>query len=409
MNFTPTNSLNVLLSNDGKQLPVGKLALRERQVWFQYDSSFLSSGIQLSPFHLPLKPGVVRGDPKIFDGLFGVFNDSLPDGWGMLLLDRHMTTLGIHHDSLTVLDRLACVGHKGMGALAYEPDYGTEEHSSEALNLDRLAQESREVLDGNSKAVFEELLSLNGSSQGARPKVMVGVQKDMKGVIHGTDELPKDYEHWLVKFTSSNDPEDSGAIEYAYSLIAKKAGINMPETYLFPAKKGAGYFGVKRFDRDGNKRLHVHTVSGLLHADHRLPSLDYKNILKAGMALTKSMPEVEALFRLAVFNVLAHNRDDHGKNFSFLMQPDGTWQAAPAYDLIFSSGPAGEHSTTVMGEGKAPAVDHLRRLAKEFDIKKTEDIIEQVSSSLADWEKFAIEAGVSPASRNRIAKTINRK
>lgn len=406
MKYTSTTSLKVLLSNDGELLPVGKLAFSERQILFQYDASFLSSGLQISPFHLPLKPEVVRGDPTVFEGLFGVFNDSLPDGWGRLLLDRHMTKLGINHENLTALDRLTYVGHRGMGALVYEPDHGPEKTSSEALSLDRLAQESRDVLDGVPKKVLEELLSLGGSPQGARPKVMVGVKKDKKSIIHGAEDLPKGYDHWLVKFVSSHDPEDNGTIEYAYSLMAKEAGVHMPETYLFPAKKGAGYFGVKRFDREGNKRIHLHTASGLLHADHRIPALDYKDILKAAWVLTKSMTEVEALFRIAVFNVMAHNRDDHSKNFSFLMRPDGTWLAAPAYDLTFSSSPGGEHNTTVMGEGKAPTAEHLLQLAGEFDIKKADSIIEEVSSAVAQWDKFSKEAGVSAESAKRISKTI---
>jgi serine/threonine-protein kinase HipA len=251
-----------------------------------------------------------------------------------------------------------------------------------------------------------ELLSLNGSSAGARPKVMVGVSKNKNEIIHGVDDVPIGYDHWLIKFTSSTDPEDNGVIEYAYSLMAKSVGIYMPETYLFPALKGAGYFGVQRFDRKGNDKIHIHTVSGLLHADHRLPALDYEDILKTAMVLTKSMPEVEAVFRLAVFNILTHNRDDHSKNFAFLMESDGAWTAAPAYDLTFSSGPAGEHSTTVMGEGKSPSRKHLQQLGKKMGIKKTDDIIDQVVAAVSRWKEFADEAGVKKSSRDLINKTI---
>ena len=210
-----------------------------------------------------------------------------------------------------------------------------------------------------------------------------------------------------MKFTSSADPKDIGAVEYAYSLMARAAGVEMMPTYLFPAKRGLGYFGVERFDRQGDLLLHMHTVSGLLHADHRLPSLDYESVLRAGLALTHNIREVEKLFRLAVFNVFAYNRDDHAKNISFLMNADdGLWSAAPAYDLSFSSGPAGEHSTTIMGQGKAPGVEHLRKLAEKFSIDCADAIIDQVHAAIASWSTFADEAGVSKASRVHIGKVL---
>lgn len=409
MKYAPVTSLNVLLTQDNGTIPVGKLALNNRQIWFQYDAAFLGREIELSPYKLPLRPDVVTCEDRVFDGLFGLFNDSLPDGWGRLLLDRHMRSLGIAPESLTPLDRLAYVGQRGMGALVYQPEYVDQKPSSDPLDLDRLAQESRDVLDGAPKQVLEKLLSLGGSPQGARPKVTVGVSHDKKRIIHGIENIPEDYDHWIVKFTTSTDPDDNGTIEYAYSLMAKAAGINMPETYLFPAEKGAGYFGVKRFDRDGNRRRHIHTVGGLLHADHRLPALDYESILKATLALTKSMTEVEAVFRMAAFNVFSHNRDDHSKNFSFLMDDDGTWHTAPAYDLVFSSGPGGEHSTTVMGEGKNPTRHHLQQLGKKLDIKKADEIIDHVADAVADWKKFAAAAGVSMKSIKLIENNIGKK
>jgi len=354
-------SLNVLLSHAAEQIPVGKLALKDRRIWFQYDAGFLGKRLELSPFKLPLKPDVVPCEDRVFEGMFGLFNDSLPDGWGRLLLDRHMRALGIAPETMTVLDRLAYVGKRGMGALLYEPDYAAEGHTENALDLNRLAQDALVVLDGSTNEVIDELLSLNGSSAGARPKIMTGVSKDKKRITHGVGDLADGYEHWLIKFSSRNDMPDCGAVEYAYSLMAKKAGIDIPETFLFPAAEGAGYFGVRRFDRRGNTRVHVHTVSGLLHADHRMPSLDYEAILKTALALTKSVPEAEALFRLAAFNVFAYNRDDHAKNFSFLMDTTGAWQAAPAYDLTFSSGPGGEHSTTVLASAAAGGEDRFEK------------------------------------------------
>jgi serine/threonine-protein kinase HipA len=190
--------------------------------------------------------------------------------------------------------------------------------------------------------------------------------------------------------------------------MARAAGLDMMPTHLFPAKKGAGYFGVERFDRAGDKRLHMHTVSGLLHADHRLPSLDYEQIMRATLALTRNVQELEKILRLAAFNVFAHNRDDHAKNFSFLMDEKGSWRVAPAYDLTFSGGPGGEHSTTVMGEGKRPTKEQLLKLAEKVGIAKplANPIIDEVKDAVQQWPSHAEEAGATKASKKIIADLI---
>jgi len=249
--------------------------------------------------------------------------------------------------------------------------------------------------------VFEELLKLNGSSAGARPKIVAQVSKDRSGIVHGQAKLKRGFEHWMIKFANSQDPRDLGAIEYAYSLMAKDAGVNMPETHLFRTKK-RGYFGVKRFDRHGDRHLHMHSLSGLIHADHRVPTLDYDLLLRVTLVLTKSVVEVEKAYSLGCFNVLAHNRDDHAKNFSFLMNESDAWIFAPAYDLTFSDGPAGEQSTMVMGEGKNPGVKQLVTLGKEHNLKNAPRILATVRKAVARWRDYAAEAGVSPKSTKEI-------
>jgi hypothetical protein len=152
--------------------------------------------------------------------------------------------------------------------------------------------------------------------------------------------------------------------------MAAAAGVEMPQTHLFMSAQQNRFFGIKRFDRVGDQRFHMHSLSGLLHADHRFPSLDYKDILRATFLLTKDMRDVEKAFRLAVFNVFAHNRDDHAKNFSFIMDQEYRWHFSPAYDLTFSSGSSGEHATTIMGEGKRPTIDHLIKLGSSAGLTK---------------------------------------
>lgn len=387
--------------------PVGRLAIRNGIIYFEYDEDFLKSNLEISPIKLPLQRGVVELPRDPFEGLAGVFNDSLPDGWGRLLFDRMLRSEGISPSDISPLDRLAYVGLHGMGALIYEPDQSPES-SNDTIDLDVLANQTEDVLQGDSEEVIAELLALNGSSAGARPKALIGVDTERKNISYGANLLNDGFEPWLVKFPNSLDGKDAGAIEYVYALMAVDAGIQMPDVHLFPSQKGNGYFAVKRFDREGNKRFHMHTVSGLVHSNFRFPSLDYEDLLSLTSVLTKDIREVEKMFRLAVFNVIAHNRDDHAKNFSFLMNEFGEWKLSPAYDLTFSSGPGGEQSTMVMGEGRNITVKHLTKLGREAKLSKEfiENVIEQTSSALSKWSSLSKDFGVSKSNRELISRLI---
>jgi serine/threonine-protein kinase HipA len=402
MAYSPIELLTVYLDARNQRRKVGRLAFKDRQLLFEYDVSFINSGIEISPIKLPLRPGVSVADTTIFDGLFGVFNDSLPDGWGRLLLDRTVEKYGIHRGQLNPLDRLAYVGRHGMGALSYEPELGLQNTDDVPLALDRIAEESAAVLAGENEEVFEELLRLNGSSSGARPKIVAQVSTDKKRIIHGQQELQSGFAHWMIKFPSSQDARDMGAIEYAYSLMAKDAGVEMPETHLFRTKRNK-YFGTKRFDRDGDARIHMHSLGGLIHADHRSPSLDYDTVLRVTLALTRNIQDAERAYALACFNVLAHNRDDHVKNFSFLLNERNEWIFAPAYDLVFSYGPGGEQSMLVMGEGRNPGTAQLQTLGKQHGIKNAPEILAKVERAVANWPRYAELAEVSRKSTKDVA------
>tara|TARA_R110002153_G_scaffold190217_6_gene343045 strand:+ start:1624 stop:2859 length:1236 start_codon:yes stop_codon:yes gene_type:complete len=405
-----TNEIKVSLDFGTKRIAVGRLAMRERKVYFEYERSFIELNLEISPIKLPLQPGLQSFDNTLFEGLPGVFNDSLPDGWGRLLFDRFARTQGILPADITPLDRLAHIGTHGLGALTYEPDFGLIEQN-ESINLDQLSAETQDVLDGESSDVLKNLIALNGSSAGARPKALIGVNQKRDHVIHGVSTLPEGYEPWIVKFSNTQDGIDAGAIEYVYALLAKGAGIDMPDVHLFSAQKGPGYFAIKRFDRVASKRYHMHTACGLLHSDFRTPSLDYEDLLTLTGMLTRDVREVEKAFRLAAFNVLTHNRDDHSKNFSFLMDESGHWKLSPAYDLTFSSGPGGEQSTTVMGEGRNPSVEHLLKLAKESNIKKqkAEDILDEIQSSLEHWTELAKRYAVNNANIKLIQSKLKNR
>ena len=398
------NKLTVFIGTTYKR-KVGTLAVKDRKFYFEYDQEFLETGMELSPYKLPLKAGVQRCDDDTFEGVWGLFADSLPDGWGRLLMDRHLMRLGVDANSLTPLDRLAYVGSYAMGALSYEPERTIESQVDEIM-LDDLAQSSREILTGSSDALLDELLALSGSSAGARPKVLVQMSEDGTEIAHGQKNLKDGFSHWMVKFASFSDSPEAGAIEYAYSLMAKAAGLDVPRTALIEGRRGR-YFAIKRFDRDGDERIHMHSVAGLIHADFRYPTLDYDDLLALAMHLTKNMQEVEKAFRLACFNLATHNRDDHAKNFSFLMDDRGAWRFAPAYDITYSHGPGGEHSTMYLGEGKDPTFEHLLELAKKYGLKNGREIVEQVKEASERWRSFAKVAGVSSSMQEAIATRLS--
>lgn len=389
----------------GDAMRVGRLAMRDRQIYFQYDASFVARGLPLSPFHLGIASHVLGPFDTPFEGLPGVFNDSLPDGWGRLLVDRRARRLGL---ALTPLDRLAIVGRLGIGALTYEPAVKLA-GGKDTVDLDILAAAAAATLAGEAAEVLDRLIVLGGSPQGARPKAMIAWSETEDRMVHGVAEVPPGYRRFLVKFAAPADPKDIGPIELAYARMAQAAGLRMPPARLFRARRGPGYFAAERFDWVGAERLHAHTLGGLLHADHRLPALDYTQVLAVAQRLTRDQQEVLALFRVMVFNVVAHNRDDHAKQFSFLMDRHGAWRAAPAYDLTFSDGINGEHTTTVDGEGRAPGDAEMLRIALKAGIKKPValEIIEATRATIAGWPGWADEAGVTRASAKEIGQAIS--
>ena len=292
------NALQVFY--DGKL--VGTLAMTaDHKAAFQYSEEWIENGFPISPFSLPLKKQVFVPTKDYFDGLFGVFADSLPDNWGRLLLNRLLRAHKQNPDKLTVLDRLAIVGKSGMGALTYYPEkemdkqYGT-------VDLDELAEQCRKILNTEYSDKLDELYRLGGTSGGARPKIMTTM----------------DGAEWIIKFSAHVDGENAGKMEYDYSCCAKQCGITMSETRLFPSEKCEGYFGIKRFDRisdkNGTKRIHMLTAAALLELDFEQPSLDYHSLMKLTKILTRdNEKDMREMFRRMCFNVFAHNRDDHSK------------------------------------------------------------------------------------------------
>jgi serine/threonine-protein kinase HipA len=396
-------TISVYLDQKNTKQKVGTLANKSHKIYFEYEKEFLKTGIELSPYKLPLKSGVHMCNDRVFDGLFGVFADSLPDGWGRLLLDRYLLNKGMQHKEISPLDRLGYIGEFGIGALSYEP-VSEKIAIEDNISLDRLATSSQEIFQGSSEELLDTLLAIGGSSAGARPKAMI--QLDNKNsIIHGSQSLKDGYEHYMVKFPSSLDSKDIGKIEYIYSLMAKDANINIPNTKLLQTDNNS-YFAIQRFDRVGDERVHIHSVAGLSHSDFRVPTVDYDDLLGLTLHLTKDKNEQNRMFRVAVFNLLTHNRDDHAKNFSFLLDSTNRWRLSPAYDLTFSFGPNGEHSTIYLGVGKNPTVNELKNLAKKHDIKESDTIIDEVQSAVSKFKEYAKDFGVAKSVYENIYKSF---
>lgn len=338
---------------------VGRLAETEQQLCaFEYDVSFIKSGFSISPFFLPLQQGVFVAKPTPFNGGFGVFDDSLPDGWGHVVLNRYLNSIGVDPYKLSILQRLALVGKTGRGALEYRPDKSIKAKAG-CPDLDKIAAETEKVLKSQYEGKrIDDLYRYGGSSGGTRPKIFVHL----------------DSGEWLIKFKATLDPNDVGETEFEYSKLARKCGINMPDTHLFEGE----YFGVKRFDRTNDGKVHTISAAGLVHADYRFPSLDYSTLLKVCLNITKNMEEVFALFRLMMFNIIISNRDDHAKNFSF-QYVKHQWKFAPAYDLLPSYGFNGFHTTTINGQGE-PTIKDIMQVARDIGISmaKANMIMEEV-------------------------------
>lgn len=397
--------LLIKLDFDNSPIEVGELIVHESKVYFKYYPSFIDKGLDISPFKLPLVNDIQGAQKEPFDGVFGLFNDSLPDGWGRLLLDRKLSSKGINIFDITPLDRLSYVGKNGIGALTYHPSEKSDS-GNPPVELDIIANEMKVIMEGFDSEILDELYKLGGSSGGARPKIFAGYNSETNHIIHGDRDLPENYEHWIIKFPSSSDPSDIANIEYAYYLMAKDAGIEMSESRLLNGRSGRKYFGTRRFDRPEKRHLHMHSASGLMHDNFRLSNMDYGHLMDCAFRLENHVMAYEKVLRLAIFNVFGNNRDDHSKNFSFLMNKKGEWKFAPAYDLTFSYSTHGHHNTMVSGESKNPGTKHIMELAELFGVKKADKIISDIKAVTSNWKYYAEKAEVGKLSAKRIGDVL---
>ena len=385
---------------------------------FQYAPAFEKGGLELAPFRMRLGsqrrfsfPGLPL---ETFHGLPGLLSDALPDRFGNGLIDEYLSRHGTRVEDITTLQRLLYVGRRAMGALEFEP--ATADTRSPAvltpLDMAHLVEDARQALRGRFNRIAQDILDVGSSAGGARAKAVIGWNRSTGEVVSGQFALPEGYEHWLLKFDVGIDGVLSnsagfGRIEYAHYLMAAAAGVHMNECRLLE-EGGRAHFMTRRFDRQGNRKIHMQTLCGMLHLDFNTPYVHgYEQYLRAVLDLKLDAPSLEQAWLRCAFNMAAVNCDDHTKNLAFIMDETGQWHLAPAYDVCFSHNPAPgkwtrQHQMLVGGKAWGVSAGDLLDLARAFDIRRPADLLEGIIDAIARWPYFADQAGVPTADMERI-------
>jgi len=385
----------------GEDWLLGTLAEDSSKLLFEYSLEALRQQLELSPRHLKLRSAAYGDFPEYLQRLPGFVADALPDGWGLLLMDKLFRQRQINRGPL---ERLAFIGDRAMGALRFAP--ADDQHLPIAdMHLLTLAQESQQLLTGEVTAALLELVVTGGSPQGARPKALVHYDRTSGQV----STLPNSAgSPWLVKFQAQGEHKEVCAIEHLYAHMARLCGLDIPDTQYFDLSPKLAGFGIARFDREGELRVPTHSLAGLLHTDFRMPSVDYTTYLRATRLLARDEREVQKAFARAVFNVIFHNRDDHAKNFAWCLGRDRRWRLAPAFDLTFCEGPRGEHQTDICGEGRKITRWHLLTLAQQGGVDKqfAQAVVDHITDQAGLFKTIAADFPIRKNTLQEIAKLI---
>lgn len=399
---------------------------------FEFDKSFVNSGLDLSPITLPLseasKGRRVFSFPflnfETFKGLPGLLADSLPDKFGNQVIDAWLAQQGRTSQSFNPVDRLCYIGKRGMGALEFEPESGLQVIPSNTLEIEALVEFAKEVLAERTsfktnlkdKKGFSDILQVGSSAGGARAKAIIAYNQKTGEVRSGQIDGLDGFDYWLIKFDGVTnhqlgDPKGYGNIEYAYYLMATAAGITMMESELKIENQRA-HFMTKRFDRQNNQKLHMQTLCGLAHFDYNLPgSYSYEQALMVMRQMQLPYPDMEELYRRMLFNVMARNQDDHTKNISFLMNSEGKWSLSPAYDVTFAFNPSNfwlkAHQMTINGKKENIELNDVLSLAKNVNIKKPQQIIDECREAISKWDEFAEKALIPSTQQKEIKSLFN--
>lgn len=401
--------LNINFCGWGQHWHLGTLAHEGRTLLFEYSDEALRRGVELSPIYLKLRKVAYADFPSAQDNLPGLIADSLPDGWGRILMDRCFQKDGRDLAGISPLDRLAFISDRAMGALVFTPpDELSRDPEYQELRV--LAEGAQAVLAGQDTAILEQLALSGGSPHGARPKVLVQYNTATGQV--STDRTAPGAA-WLVKFQAQGEAKEVCVIEMLYAAMAERCDLDMPATKYFDLTPKLAGFGIERFDRKQGMRVPTLSLAALLDDNFRLPTRDYEVFLKATRALTRDDRQVRKAFERCVFNVVFNNRDDHTKNFAYLMNASMQWELAPCYDLTYNVGVGGEHQMTISGEGRNPGLKHLLALATAVDLPEAwaRQTVERITTVAGTLPTHAKGIGIKPATLTIIKNAIdaNRK
>ena len=416
---------------------IGAVAIEEEAevADFEYAADFIRSDIQVAPLMMPLSSRVFRFPElasRSFNGLPGLLADSLPDTFGNTLINAWLATKGRTPQSFNAVERLCYTGSRGMGALEFSPVIGPKSKSASPVQVDNLVELASDILsnrntlnvsfnDKDKETALRDILRVGTSAGGARAKAIVAWNAQSNEVRSGQVRAGGGFSHWVLKFdgVSGNrdkeleDPQGYGVIEYAYHKMALDAGIAMTECRLLE-ENGRRHFMTRRFDRtDDGEKLHMQSLGALAHFDYnRAGAYSYEQAILVIRELGLPMEDIEQQFRRMTFNIIARNQDDHVKNIAFLMDREGNWSLAPAFDVIYSYQPTGvwtsSHQMTMNGKRDDFMLDDFKSCAKAAVMNRgrAETIIEEVRTVVARWREYADDAGVNPEQREKIQNTL---
>jgi serine/threonine-protein kinase HipA len=402
---------------------IGTILLKDGRVYFEYDKEFKNSKLEISPLKLPLSlEGVyTNNDEHYFEGLAGVFHDSLPDKFGTKVIERYFESKNIPSHELNVVQKLMFVGDKSIGAISYKPSiHKLDNHKQqELIELNSFYENAKKIISGDAIDVVDEMLTFMDSAAsagGARAKAIIGYNPNSKEIISGIKkELPSEFEHYLIKFDFLNDnqrSQDYTKLEYLYMNMAKEAKIEVPNIELLEHGKLTHYL-IKRFDRVNGKAKHLHSVAGLTHCNFNVPMhYSYDELFRLTRYLTGNQQDLYELYRRMVFNIIGRNQDDHAKNFAFLMDEKGTWSLSPAYDITYANGTGytKNHQLSLRGKTNDFTKKYLLEIAKLHSLKENiaKEIIEQTIDIFSTFRSRAKELEINEESIGKIEKNLIR-
>lgn len=416
--------------------PIGYVSMDATEAFarFEYDPQFTSFGIEPAPLQMPVRAGRIYQfrdlHPRSFHGLPGLIADSLPDKYGNKLIDVWLASTGRQAREFNAVDRLCYTGRRGMGALEFEPSTGANAAQDklvqikELIDLAAMAFADREhfntkLATGKEAQALLDIISVGTSAGGARAKAVIAFNPHSNEVRSGQLDLPPQFEHWLIKFDGvaysgdwgSADPAGYGLLEYSYYLVAQACAITMMESQLL-SENGRHHFMTRRFDRDENgAKKFVQTFAALTHFDYfESGHYSYEQLFMTMRQLEIPKADIEEQFRRVVFNIVGCNQDDHVKNFAFIMDRQGRWRIAPAYDLCHAQGSdfTRFHQLSINGKTTGFNKADLKHLAQYAGLPNNREkrVLEQTIEAFSGWNAHAQKLGIPATLQKHVLNTL---